>query len=127
MAATGHTVAPPQPEVLSPELVLVDPQLAAHVHAVHADHDDAVSHVEEATPADREPMPVSRPGDSGDDATAAARERLMERALDSEVLGSLVPPGRRFRRRATLIPATAAAVAVALLVVQLSVNQGKLP
>jgi hypothetical protein len=51
----------------------------------------------------------------------------MERALDSEVLGSLVPPRRRFRRRATFIPATAAAVAVALLVVQLSVNQGKLP
>jgi hypothetical protein len=50
----------------------------------------------------------------------------MEGGLDSEILGSLVPSGKHVRRRATFIPAAAAATAVALFVVQLYLNQGKL-
>jgi hypothetical protein len=115
------------PDLVSPELVLVDPQLAAYTRALHADPAGAFSHVEDPLPSGREPPPVSVPGDAGVDASAEARERLMEGALDSEVLGSLAPSREHFRRRARLIPATAAATSVTLLVLQLYLSHGKLP
>lgn len=116
-------------EIVSPELVLVDPALAVEARQLLADSADTRSSV--TRPSDdaespRIPAPDTAPPQRPDDTSAEARLRLMEHGLDSEVLGSLVPSGKHFRRRATLIPAAAAATAVALFVVQLYLNQGKL-
>lgn len=115
------------PDLVSPELVLVDPQLAAYSRALLTVPADALSRLYEPLHPRREPLPVSVPGDAGVDASAEARERPMEGAFDSEVLGSLMPSRKHFRRRASLIPATAAATSVTLLVIQLYLSHGKLP
>jgi hypothetical protein len=117
-------------EIVSPELVLVDPELAADAREFAADSPDASSPAREPSHDERESPPVPAPGGTRplhpDDRSAEARQRLMERGLDSEVLASLVPSGKRFRRRATFIPTAAAATAVGLLVFQLYLNHGKL-
>jgi hypothetical protein len=115
------------PDLVSPELVLVDPQLAAYTRALLAVPTDALSRLEQPLPPVREPLPVSVPGDAGGDASVEARKRLMEGALDSEALGSVPRSREHFRRRARLIPAIAAATSVALLVLQLNLGDGKLP
>jgi hypothetical protein len=109
------------PDLVSPELVLVDPQLAAHTRPL-ADSGGAFWRVEKPLPSRRERHPLSVPGHARADASAESRERLTESALESEV-----PSRKQVRRRARLIPATAAATSVILLVVQLYLNHGKLP
>jgi hypothetical protein len=115
------------PDLVSPELVLVDPQLAAYTRPLLADSAGAFWRLEKPSPSRRESHPLSVLGDARADAIAGARERLTERALDSEVPRSPTPCREHFRRRARLIPVTAAATSVILLVVQLYLNHGKLP
>ena len=127
MAAAPGTAATTslRREALSPELVLVDPELAADARESLTDPAGSLRPHD----AEREPQPVVARGvetTPPEDTIMEARERLMERGLDSEVLGSLVPSEKHFRRRATLIPATAAATAVGLFVLQLYLNQGSL-
>jgi hypothetical protein len=129
-APSGGVTTPARLDIVSPELVLVDPLLGAHARAFLSDSADTLSRIAQSPPDGGEPLPASiRDGGAwphADDASADARERLMDGALDSEVLGSIVPYGRQFRRRATLIPATSAATSVALFVVQVYLSQGRL-
>jgi hypothetical protein len=113
---------------VSPELVLIDPELAADARERLGDPAETRSAVRQPSEARRAAPAASLavPPPPPDDTSAEARQRLMERGLDSEVLGSLVPSGKHFRRRALFIPAASAATAVALFVVQLYLNQGKL-
>jgi hypothetical protein len=100
---------------LSPEVMLVDPDLAVTARELRARH--------EATPEWPRPAPaVSRP----DHRVLEARQRLLDAGIASDVLGSVVPDGRHLRRRATLVPALSAATSVALFVVQLYLGQGVL-
>jgi hypothetical protein len=128
MAAAPSTAATTslRHEILSPELALVDPELAAEARAYLADPARPLS----SRDFERESPPVVVPAVEAtplpEDTIMEARRRLMERGLDAEVLESLLPSGKRFRRRATLIPATAAATAVGLFVLQLYLNQGSL-
>src|SRR6266511_3812189 len=101
--------------VLSPELVLVDPQPGAYPPAPFA----VPGTVRPRLTKPAATKPPSRTGDAHGDAVNAAHERLLKAGIDSDVLGSLVPAGKHFRRRARLVPACAAASAVALLVLQL--------
>ena len=118
MAATSN--------LLSPELVLVDPQLVAYRRAPLAVPTTPRSRLGEPARPDLKVLPVSVPSKPGTDAISEARKRLMEAGLDSDMLGSLVPARKHFRRRASLIPATAAATSVALLVLQLYLGHGQL-
>ena len=121
---TGRT-ASSELEVVSPELVLIDPKLAADARELlgdPAEPDRQPLEAKRAAPSSPAAAPPPPPGDTN----AEARQRLMERGLDSEVLGELVPSEKHFRGRALFIPAAAAATAVALFVVQLYLSQGKL-
>jgi hypothetical protein len=111
-------------DLLSPELVLVDPQLMAYPRVPLASPTNARSRLSEPGP-DREPASASGPSTESD-AMSGARMRLMEAGLDSDVLGTLIPARKHFRRRASLIPASAAATSVALLVLQLYLGHGGL-
>jgi hypothetical protein len=114
-------------ENLTPEEALPDEQFAESPWSLRVDWD---------APLDPTPPPVRRePGRAPtpvvyesppEPGFLEARERLMRAGVDSEVLGSMVPRVRIFRRRATLVPACAAATAVALFVLQLYVAQGAL-
>ena len=128
MSKTGlmTRAAPVDVENLSPEEA-PDEQFAESPWSVRLDWDDSP-----------EPTPPPVRGEPGQTPTKVihesppgpgvleARERLMRAGVDSEVLGSMVPRVRMFRRRATLVPALAAASAVALFVLQLYVAQGAL-
>jgi len=113
---------------VSPELVLVDPELAADAREFLGDDAAVRSLVRQPSEERRAaaPAPVAVPPRPPDDTSEEARQRLMERGLDSEVLGSLVPSEKQFRRRALFIPAAAAATVVGLFVVQLFLNHGTL-
>lgn len=111
--------------LLSPELVLVDPELDVHPRVPLALPTKARSRRLEPAAPNRDPL-YGAPSERGNDALSEARKRLMEAGLHSDVLGSLVPPRKDSRSRARLIPAGAAATSVALLVLQLYLGQGQL-
>jgi hypothetical protein len=113
-------------DLLSPELALVDPQLVADPRVPPAAFTNPRSRLWDPAAPDGEPVSVSVPSHPGSDAISEARKRLMEAGLDSDVLGSLVPARRHFRRRASVIPASAAATSVALLVLQVYLGNGGL-
>ena len=92
------TVAPQ--EILSPELVLIDPSLAAQARASLSDPDDVLGRF------------GARPAASVGDETAAARRRLIE-------LSVVEPPERRRSFRA---PKLAGALATWTLVAMLVVD-----
>ena len=96
MAATGHMLSPAEPEIVSPELVLVDPRLATDARGLLSDPDDTVERLEQQSSLDsaEPPLLVERsvdPGSSADEEVAAARRRLTERS-------ELEPPKRRSLR-----------------------------
>ena len=119
-------------ENLSPELVLVDPSLAASARARLPERDDSRDLAWAGTSARTRP-PQVYPASFRDYGplfevalNGEALQRLLQGAVDSEVLGSLVPSSRPFRRRTTFVPTSAAAASVALFVVQLFLSQGRL-
>ena len=83
MAPTGNTLSPAQREIVSPELVLVDPRLATDVRGPLSNPDDTLERLEQGSSLDsaEPPLHVERrvdPGSSADEEVAAARQRLTE-------------------------------------------------
>lgn len=109
---------------ISPEVVLVDPDLAASARPLLELHEQPPKRLAERGLEDQYASirRVAQP----DDREAQARQRLLEAGIASDVLGSMVPCGRHFRRRATLVPAVSAASSVAVFVLQLYLGQGTL-
>jgi hypothetical protein len=94
MAATDHSSA--EPEIVSPELVLVDPRLARDLRGPPSNPDDTLERLEQESSLDsaEPPLLVERsvdPGSSADEEIAAARRRLTESS-------ELEPPKRRSLR-----------------------------
>jgi hypothetical protein len=92
MAASGDTVGPVQPEIVSPELVLVDPRLATDARGLLAHADDTVVRLEQQSSLDsaEPPLSVARvdAGSSADEEVASALRRITE-------LSEVEPPKRR--------------------------------
>ncbi len=117
-------------ELVSPELALVDAELAASLRPLLPDpgerHDPQAETAPLNPPAQweaetEEPAPVE-----AEVVMSEARDRLMGYAVDGEPLGPRPETRRCLRRRATLVPSLSAASAVALLVTQLYTSQGTL-
>jgi hypothetical protein len=92
MAATGHTPSPARPEIVSPELVLVDPRLATDARGRLSHADDTVARLEQQSSRDSAEPPLSvasfAPSSSADEEVAAALRRITE-------LSEVEPPERR--------------------------------
>lgn len=122
MAALVYdTTSPSRLDVVSPELVLVDPALAARARALLIDPDETLVRLGRPPRLSRErlPLPDSNAASpsSANDAAAAALRRISESALDSQLtipVGHSARPGRRL---VGLIAALAAAGSVAVFVV----------
>jgi hypothetical protein len=130
-------------DAFSPELVLVDSDLAARARALLPDPNDgrepppsvptgsgdALTRPAQAKSQKPRVFPISFP-DNGSvleaGAASDALQRLMENAVDSEVHGSQVSSQRHSWRFATLVPTSSAAVATSLLVLQLYLSAGSL-
>jgi hypothetical protein len=97
------------PDALSPELALVDPELAQRGRALLPSFSVASSGVRTR---------------SSEDVDLGARLRLMQAAVADEVYAALVPPPRVARQRIALVPTLTAWNAVILFVVQLQLNAG---
>ena len=115
---------------VSPEVVLIDPDLAASAGPLLVSHEQPRKQAAEGASKEEHRysslFPV-RPALAHPDARAIqARQRLLEAGIASDVLGSMVPRRRRLRRRATLIPAISAASSAGVLVLQLYLGQGTL-
>ena len=95
MAATGDTLRPARPEIVSPELVLVDPRLATDARGLLSHADDTVAQPERRSSLDpAEPLPSVEsvgPTSSADEEVAEALRRITE-------LSEVEPPkGRSLR------------------------------
>ena len=91
MSATGQTLGPTQSEIVSPELVLVDPRLAKDARARLSGLDDTAALVHEASQDSTELSLHAESvatGSASDEEIAAARRRLTESS-------ELEPPKRR--------------------------------
>ena len=88
-------LSPAQPEIVSPELVLVDPRLATDARGLLSDPDDTVARLEQQSSlySAEPPLPVESvdPGSSADEEVAAALRRITE-------LAEVEPPKRRSLR-----------------------------
>jgi hypothetical protein len=114
---------------VSPEVVLVDPDLAASARPLHVPHEQPPTRRAERAVDDEDrysSIPRRHPVAQPDGRAIQARQRLLDAGIASDVLGSMVPRGGHFRRSATLIPAISAASSVILLVLQLYLGQGTL-
>jgi hypothetical protein len=110
MVATGNVLSPAEPEIVSPELVLVDPRLATDARGLLSDPDDTVARLEQQSSLDsaEPPLPVGTvdPGSATDEEVTAALRRITE-------LSEAEPPKRtslrllvvsRLRRRRATSP-----------------------
>jgi hypothetical protein len=92
MAPTGHMLSRAQPEIVSPELVLVDPRLATDARGLLSDPDDTLGRREPQPSLDSAapPLPVDSVdrGSSADEEVVGAQQRLTE-------LSEVEPPKRR--------------------------------
>ena len=131
MTAATDATATNETEVgdVSPEVVLVDPELAASARPLLVPREQPPKRRVERAVRDedryssvRRAHLAARP----DDRVTQAHQRLLEAGIASDVLGSMVPAGRCVRRSTTLIPAVSAASSVVLLVLQLYLGQGAL-
>jgi hypothetical protein len=117
-----------EPEKEGPELGLVDSEFAPSARAL-LERDASVGWLQERGLDDEGRRHVSdEPASPAipEDQILQARRRLMDAGIASDSRGSMIPRGRRYRRRATLIPAFSAATSVVLLVLQLCVANGTL-
>jgi hypothetical protein len=110
-AAASRQCPSADPGALSPELALVDPELAQWGRALLTAFSETSS---------------DAPARSSKDVDLGARLRLMQAAVADEVYAALVPPPRAARRRIALVPTLAAWNGVILFVVQLQLNAGHL-
>ena len=98
MAATGNMLSPAQPEVVSPELVLVDPRLATDALELLSDSDETVARGEQESSLNSAEPPL--PDESVDRGSSA----------DEEVAGVLQRPPllivSRLRRRGAPSPSS---------------------
>jgi hypothetical protein len=80
MGATGHTRRPAQSEIVSPELVLVDPQLATDARGRLSGPDDTLLEDKSSLDSAEPPLPVEsvEAGSSSDEEFAAALRRITE-------------------------------------------------
>jgi hypothetical protein len=82
MVAPGNMLSPAQPEIVSPELVLVDPRLATDARGLLSDPDDTVARLEQQSSLDsaEPPLPAESvdPGSSTDEEVTAALRRITE-------------------------------------------------
>jgi hypothetical protein len=89
--AAGYVLSRAQHEIVSPELVLVDPRLATDARGRLSDPDDTVERLEHQASPDSEepPRPVESvdPGSSADEEVTGALRRITE-------LLDVVPPKR---------------------------------
>lgn len=117
-------------ELVSPELALVDAELAASLRPLLPDPGERDDPQTEAAPLNphaqweagtEEPARVET-----EVVMSEARDRLMWYAVDGEPLGPRTETRRCLRRRATLVPSLSAASAVALFLTQLYTSQGTL-
>lgn len=100
MPATGQILGTAQLEIVSPELVLVDPRLAADTRGLLADPDDTVARLEQPSSLDpaEPPLPVGSlgPGSSADEEVVAALRRITE-------LSEVEPPPAKRRSLRSLV------------------------
>ena len=80
MVAAGHTLSPNQSEIVSPELVLVDPRLATDARGRLPGPDDTRFEDEPSLDSAEPPLPVDsvEAGSSSDEEFAAALRRITE-------------------------------------------------
>jgi len=78
MVAAGHTLSPAQSEIVSPELVLVDPRLATEARGRLSGPDDTRFEDEPSLDSAELPLPVVEAGSSPDEEFAAALRRITE-------------------------------------------------
>jgi len=99
MAATGRMLTSAQLEIVSPELVLVDPRLAMSARTLLSDPEDTLARLEQQSSLDRAepPLPVLSVdrGFSADEELAGAVQRISE-------LSEVEPPKRRSVRLSVL-------------------------
>lgn len=99
MAETDRMRTSAQPEIVSPELVLVDPRLAMGARALLSDPDDTLARLEQHSSLDpaEPPLPVLSvdPGSAADEEVAEALRRITE-------LSEVEPPKRRGVRLSVL-------------------------
>ncbi len=111
MSATG--------ELVSPELVLVDPRLAIGARALLSEREGMLARLGPQSPPNQpEPLlPVWNvdPASSADEGISAALRRITE-------LSEVEPPNRRTRRLVSLVAVTAAWGSVALFVANLELG-----
>jgi hypothetical protein len=81
MVATGTMLSAVQPEIVSPELVLVDPRLATDALGRLSDPDDTLARLEQQTRLNsaEPPLPDESvdPGSSADEEVAGVLQRLL--------------------------------------------------
>ncbi len=119
MAAAGDLLTPARLEIVSPELVLVDPRLATAARALLFHPGDTFARVGQMSRMSRAqasgPASNAAQASSVDEEIGAALRRITE-------LSEVEPPRRRRRRLISLVAALAATSALAMLVIDLQLG-----
>ncbi|HSI98065.1 MAG TPA: hypothetical protein VK926_06850 [Gaiellaceae bacterium] len=115
-------------ELVSPELVLVDPGLAEHARALLADPEEVVAPAVRLVPDPSRSSPAAEaPLSPSSDAAEAAIRRISESSLEAELLGSARSPSRRGRRLVGSLALLASTCALAAFLADRQVVRGEPP
>ncbi|MBA2633627.1 MAG: hypothetical protein H0U86_11615 [Chloroflexi bacterium] len=124
MAAAAELLTTGRSEVVSPELVLVDPRLAMEARAALQNPHDTFARLEQRLPVGQATpqavVPSADRASTTDEEIGAARRRISE-------LSEVEPPTQRRARLVTLVSVAAAWCAVALLIADLKLGLYKWP